>query len=251
MLLAATICAAVHAPASLAAPQVVLGEQTRIQTVYETVLREDGAVDLDGDGVLDFVTATVRVPALPEERSATLGFARGLGSRQFSDIVDIAPDRGVDETFATADLDGDGDVDLVGAQVSPDRRLLVLENDGSGAFIPREGPPQEQATDFTVGDMDGDGDLDLYFSGRATIAGAPVPTVRVAALDGLTFTGTIVDSGLQGPGFDVGDVNGDGRVDVANYTRTTRALAFAQGGGFGASVPLPPPANATDVAPSL
>ncbi|HET6584109.1 MAG TPA: FG-GAP-like repeat-containing protein [Nannocystaceae bacterium] len=65
--------------------------------------------------------------------------------------------------LATADVDGDGDLDLVAGDRGQGGQLFVLTNDGTGAFTPGEpiatlGPVQ----DFQLADPENDGAVDAY-----------------------------------------------------------------------------------------
>ncbi len=119
-----------------------------------------------------------------------------------------------------ADLDGDGDADVV-VLGAADGRVGLFENDGTGHFTDRSAgsgiPPLSEASAFAAGDVDGDGDLDLYL----TQVGAPNVLARN---DGsFQFTDIAAAAGVADPGSGkaaaFGDYDGDGRLDlfVANY----------------------------------
>ncbi|MBE7503445.1 MAG: VCBS repeat-containing protein [Verrucomicrobiales bacterium] len=113
--------------------------------------------DVDGDGWCD-----VFVCAL-EQRGALF---RNLGGWRFTNVTAAA---GLDfpGRFSTgavlADVDGDGDLDLILNGIDTGTRLFL--NDGRGHFeaapdaglLPGRGP-----TTGALADIDGDGDLDLY-----------------------------------------------------------------------------------------
>ena len=132
-------------------------------------------VDLDGDGDLDFLMGVIGGAFNPIktaqdnfifwERVAKDRFE--VRTRRFLDGLDL----GSDAAPVFADIDGDGDLDLiVGSKIDPGTTghpaLHIYRNDGSRT-APRFGAPQtlrlaeafNQAPAF--GDLDGDGDLDL------------------------------------------------------------------------------------------
>ena len=116
------------------------------------------AGDVDGDGRVDLYFAGMDGPNQ---------LYRNLGGWRFEDIAEEAGVAAVDR-FSTgavfADVDGDGDVDLlVNALGGPNALYL---NDGTGHFT--DGT-EEAGLSSTLGsmsmalaDIDGDGDLDLY-----------------------------------------------------------------------------------------
>jgi len=125
------------------------------------VLAQGGGValaDIDGDGRTDIFLAKT------EGKSALY---RNLGGWRFEEIAEAAGvafgDRAV-TGVVFADIDGDGDQDLlVNALGGPNGLFL---NDGRGRFTEDLGYPGRASragtTTSTLADIDGDGDLDLY-----------------------------------------------------------------------------------------
>jgi hypothetical protein len=121
--------------------------------------------DLDGDGDLDLVVANGVF-----RRQDRLFVNDGRG--RFHDASSRLPTRPLStRDLALADLDGDGDLDVVLAsddEAGPADRILV--NDGSGHFVDESAsrlPPDDRLTlAVAVGDLDGDGDIDLVFGDR-------------------------------------------------------------------------------------
>jgi hypothetical protein len=109
--------------------------------------------DADGDGLEDlYVCQSGGVPNL-------LYLRRPDGT-----ALDVSREAGVDWLDASrsalfADLDGDGDQDLV---VEADPDLLILENDGRAHFTLVADVRAPATTSLSAADADNDGDLDLY-----------------------------------------------------------------------------------------
>ena len=114
--------------------------------------------DVDGDGRPDVFLARTEGPN---------ALYKNLGAWRFEDIAGpagvAAPDR-VSTGCAFADMDGDGDPDLILLSLGGPNALFV--NDGTGHFSERTGEAglTSAAGSMTVAvaDVDGDGDLDLY-----------------------------------------------------------------------------------------
>ncbi len=116
------------------------------------------AGDIDGDGRVDLYFCGL-------DNSNRL--FRNLGDWRFQDVTDLAGVGcvGTDSTGAAfADLDGDGDLDLVVNSITQGTRVFL--NDSKGRFQPsaansllNEG---QAGTSLALADMDGDGALDLY-----------------------------------------------------------------------------------------
>ena len=120
------------------------------------------AADIDGDGRTD-VVVTQEVLAGDEPEADLFWFRQaaesgtGLWSRQR--LMTAYSLNSLD----AADMDGDGDIDLVvGEHKGPYLRLLLLENHGGGRFLVREiDRGKESHLGARTADLDGDGDFDL------------------------------------------------------------------------------------------
>ncbi len=128
--------------------------------------------DVDGDGWCDiFLCGSERPSAL----------YRNLGGWKFEEITVSAGIRGLSQ-FSTgaafADVDGDGDLDLLINGIGVGTRLFL--NDGHAHFTEdlQSGLARTWgATSLAVADLDGDGDLDLYVCNyrTSTIRDEPIP----------------------------------------------------------------------------
>lgn len=118
------------------------------------------AADMNGDGILDLVTA------MQSTGDPVVIVSRGNGDGTFS-MLSTNPAGGAVWMVSTGDVDGDGDED-VGAVNNFNDTIALLRNDGSGTLAPPVLRPTDSfplASDF--GDVDGDGDLDWITSSYA------------------------------------------------------------------------------------
>ena len=202
--------------------------------------------DVDGDNRPDvFLTATQGPNRLFANRTEPGGAIR------FEDITESAGVAGRERSLSTgatfADLDGDGDLDLVVAQTGKpewtdryDIRNLVYLNDGSGRFQERGAETGLGVESFTIHtaplDYDRDGDLDVFvlnhppdFSVSNEIRDVPrtpepLTSDRLFRNDGPgpdgvpRFTDVSAEAGIESFAFGlsatVGDVDADGWPDV-------------------------------------
>ncbi|MFO1497923.1 MAG: FG-GAP-like repeat-containing protein [Verrucomicrobiota bacterium] len=133
----------------------------------ENRIREDGSGialgDVDGDGRCDiYLCGLDRANAL----------YRNLGDWRFEDISDragIACPGQYSTGAALADIDGDGDLDLLVNGLGVGTRLF--RNDGQGHFTESTNTGlirKYGSTSLALADIDGDGDLDLYVANYRT-----------------------------------------------------------------------------------
>jgi hypothetical protein len=177
--------------------------------------------DINADGKLDFIAL------IAQEHEAVVAFL-GDGSGQFSDhTLFAAPHPNWGSTgIQLVDFDQDGDADVImtngdmfdDGRLKPYHGVAWLENRGGLRFeyhpIARLGAVHRAQ----AGDFDGDGDLDVVAS--AFTAGAPEGKDQ-PALVWLERKGknsfekhTIARGDPSYPSLDVGDIDGDGDLDV-------------------------------------
>jgi hypothetical protein len=177
-----------------------------------------GVADLDGDGDLDVIRA-----------DTWFENADGKGDRWIAH-QNIPMGRkgpfGVCVRTAAVDLDGDGKSEIVIADADiTDSKVVVLKNtDGKGGRWEKISVPQSFAYGslhaLAVADINGDGKLDIISNEQEELlpAGRKNPRWIVwENLGGLNFREhVILDANLGGHELQVGDVDGDGDIDICS-----------------------------------
>lgn len=114
------------------------------------------AADLDGDGNMDVISASEA-----DDKVAWYKNTNGLGDFGSQIVITENLDAAID--VYAADLDGDGDMDVLSAAKQDDRIVWFENTDGLGSFS-----SQNIITTLTNGaisvfatDLDGDGDMDV------------------------------------------------------------------------------------------
>jgi len=181
--------------------------------------------DFDGDGWIDLAIGNIATSSI----SVLLGNGAG-GYLPVATYPDGATPRGV----AVLDANGDGHVDIVTANRNSGN-LALFVNAGNGTFLPTSyfsaGGGGETAVAAADANEDGIADLfvGIYFT--QTIA---ILTGNGAG--GFAVTGTIPIGGRPWM-IAVGDVDGDGHVDVASCNSDTASGSVARGNGLGGFLP--------------
>jgi len=140
-----------------------------------------------------------------------------------------------------ADLDADGDLDLL--VVLPDQvnGLLVYTNDGAGNFaLTQTSPLPDWGVVLDVGDLDGDGDLDVV------VAASHFSESVVAFMNqgtGVLGAGIVTPLGNVVSDLALADFDGDGNLDVvlSNWNSDTLSIHPGDGAGHfaaGTTIPL-------------
>jgi hypothetical protein len=181
--------------------------------------------DLDGDGKLDFVAL---LSQHHETVVAFLGDGKG-GFRQ--ETIDAAPHPAWGSSgLQLVDLDGDRDQDMLVTngdmlddyQLKPYHGIRWLENKGAFPFVAHVLAAMPGVIRAQAADLDGDGDMDVVAGSLVQVSGpsGPVKSPDAPSLVWLeqtapgTFARHTLERGAQHLSLDLGDLDGDGRVDI-------------------------------------
>ncbi|TAH36357.1 MAG: VCBS repeat-containing protein [Planctomycetota bacterium] len=133
--------------------------------------------------------------------------------------------------IASADMDGDGHLDLA-ATLANDRSVAILLGDGTGGFRPMPGSPfaagRHPYDALVLEDFNGDGRRDI------AVPDPGANQVTVLLRDGAGFTQHAYPAGPR-PGYLCGgDLDGDGRLDLVAMHDDEGLLLVLLGDGQGA-----------------
>ncbi|NML65656.1 hypothetical protein HHL22_10610 [Hymenobacter sp. RP-2-7] len=193
--------------------------------------------DVDGDGDLDIVAASgngsFAVSVLLNGGDNT-GSNTGVFGSPAVATVGLGP-----TSVVLADVDGDGDLDLLAA-CSGSNSISIRLNGGdasgsnTGVFYNGSGASMEASVEtVTVGDVDGDGDLDVL----STSYRSSNITIRLNGGDatgsntGVFSNGSKVAAGIFPSKITMGDVDGDGDLDLLTANNTANTVSVRLNGG--------------------
>jgi CSLREA domain-containing protein len=177
------------------------------------------AADVDGDGDIDILGASIS-----DDGIAWWENTNGAGTAW--------TDRTVDGSFGgairvyAADVDGDGDMDVLGAANGADDIAWWENTDGAGtSWMTRTVDASfDGAYDVYAADVDGDGDLDVL--GAASVAD-DIAWWENTNGDGSAWTEHTVDASFEGAGsVHAADVDGDGDLDVLGTANVAHDIAW-------------------------
>ena len=189
--------------------------------------------DLNGDSKVDIATLN--------GTDYTVSVLLGQGGGSFGAHVDY-PTFYEPQGMVHGDFDGDGKIDLVVTNGYPPSQADFLIGRGDGTFVARAmvSTGQSLTSSVTAGDLNGDGTLDLVISN----ANANANTISVLLNQGAGTFAPHVDylTGGNPVSIAIGDLNGDGRPDLAvvNLSGSSVSVLLNAGGGtFGTKTDYP------------
>jgi hypothetical protein len=177
------------------------------------------AADLDGDGDLDVLSAAAGSGKIAWHQNMD-----GLGGSFHAQTISTAAD-GAWAVIA-ADLDGDGDLDVLSASQN-DNKIAWYENtNGAGVFGAQRivSTSADVPVSIAAADLDGDGDVDVVSASAADD--------KVAWYENGDGAGTfgpqqvISAAANEAASVSVGDLDGDGDLDVASASTQDDKIAW-------------------------
>lgn len=170
-------------------------------------------IDLEGDGDLDILSFGKN-----NNDEAQIGVYKNNGSGNFSVFSDsnLAP-HFADE-FSVADIDNDGDEDVLvtGVFTNSLPKTILYINDGNGSFseLSNTSFPDIFASDNAFADLDNDNDLDVVLIGSMDGGNSNIFSIVFENLGNNNFIAADSLGGEYIPANTIADFNGDSKKDI-------------------------------------
>jgi hypothetical protein len=187
------------------------------------------AADIDADGDQDIVAAF-------PETDEVVWYENLDGAGRFGRPNVIADTHVGVQLVAVADVNGDGDLDVVAGSRSSDEIIWYSNSDGNGTF---SGSATVSSTangvwDLRVGDIDGDNDIDIVAANAADDEVVWYPNTGFGSYGSANVVAQSVDSPY---GVAVADIDGDNDLDVLSASFIDDKVAWYENtdgaGSFG------------------
>jgi FG-GAP-like repeat len=193
--------------------------------------------DLNGDGKLDLAVANYGDP-MSGNPGGTISIFLGDGDGTFSAATPYSTLTGLAgaQSVAIGDLNGDGKLDLAVADAS--NRVPILLGNGDGTFnvqTPLTFSGLNNNGSIAIADLNGDGRLDLALTNFGTDLGSGAGTTVSVLLGqvGGGFSNRTLTTGTNPSSVAIGDLNGDGRLDLAVANAGSNTVSVLLGNGDG------------------
>ena len=194
------------------------------------------AADFNGDKQVDIAVANSGTLGLPSGGTADVSILFGTGGGNFGPAqhFGIGDTASHPSSIAVADFNRDGRIDIALGNYSL-RAVSVLLGDGAGAFS-LAGTFElifQNLFSIAVGDFNGDSNPDVV----ATLDFISAVAVLLGTGTGTLGSPTLYGAGPFAIGVDVGDLNGDGKEDLA-VADQGGFVSILLGNGLGAFAPF-------------
>ena len=190
--------------------------------------------DADNDGDQDVLATSGTFHCGDASEAVSVSLNNGNGA--FAEDYLVTMEQGPVSSARGADVNGDGLTDIVAAQThtSTQGDVSVALGTGGGQFAQPQGyTTGDGHRELKVVDLDADGDLDL-----ATVDFGDNASVLLNDGSGdfsntATYEGEHIYGFFNAAAVDVGDINGDGAVDIAlaNFSGNNMGVHFGRGDG--------------------
>jgi len=191
--------------------QIITTEAGLASSVY--------ASDLDGDGDMDVLSASTI-----DNKIAWYENTDGNGTFGPQQVISAVAKMAM--SVYAADLDGDGDKDVLSAS-NHDNKIAWYENtDGQGAFGPQQVITTETDAPWSVyaADLDDDGDMDVL---SASFADDKIAFYENTDGQGTFGSQQVITTETNGAAFVfASDLDGDGRMDVLSASGLDDEIAW-------------------------
>ena len=200
----------------------------RIITTDADYARSVYAADLDGDGDPDLLSASVSSAGGGDK----IAWYENLGGGAFSaQRVIFRNIRAIPRSVHAADLDGDGDPDVLSASSSDDK-IAWYENLGGGSFSGQRviSLSADSARSVHAADLDGDGDPDVLSASSSDDKIAWYENLGGGSFSGQRVISLSADSARS---VHAADLDGDGDPDVLSASASDDKVAWYENLGGG------------------